>query len=78
MALLMIRTGTINNFTIFPVVLLTGLAILFFFAFDGILQNQEDKKQLEVLHNQLEQEQKYHVALLNKHQQFQALRHDMK
>lgn len=46
--------------------------------FDGILQSLHDKKQLELLHNQLEQEQKYHAILLNKHQQFQTMRHDMK
>lgn len=78
MALLMVRAGTISGYTVFPILLLTALATAFFFAFDGMLQNQEDKKQLEVLHNQLEQEQKYHAALLDKHQQFQALRHDMK
>lgn len=78
MALLMVRAGTISGYTVFPVLLLTALAITFFFAFDGVLQSQQNKKQLEVLHNQLEQEQKFHAALLDKHQQFQALRHDMK
>ena len=78
MALLMVRAGTISGYTVFPVLLLTTLAIAFFFAFDWVLQSQQNKKQLEVLYNQLEQEQKYHAALLDKHQQFQALRHDMK
>ena len=78
MALLMVRAGTFSGYTIFPVLLLTGLAVAFFFAFDGVLQSQQNKKQLELLHNQLEQEQKYHASLLDKHQQFQALRHDMK
>jgi len=75
---LIIKSGEINYITVLPVVLLTGLTIAFFFLFDGLLHNLQNKKQLELLHNQLEQEQKYHAALLDKHQQFQALRHDMK
>lgn len=78
MTILMVRAGTISGYTVLPVLLLTALAIAFFFAFDGVLQSQQNKRQLELLHNQLEQEQKYHAALLDKHQQFQALRHDMK
>lgn len=75
---LVVRTGTITIKTIFPLIIITALTVAFFFLFDGIIQSQQNKKQLEVLHNQLEQEQKYHAALLDKHQQFQALRHDMK
>ena len=78
MALLMVQAGTVNAFTVFPVLLLTGLAITFFFAFDGLLQSLQNKRQLELLHNQLELEQQYHVILLDKHQRFQTLRHDMK
>ena len=76
--LLVVRTGSIDFITVFPVVLLTLLTVAFFFTFDWMLQSLQNKKHVELLHSQLEQEQNYHAILLSKHQQFQRLRHDMK
>ena len=46
--------------------------------FDELLRNIQHRQQIELLNRQLEQEQRYHNILLEKHQKFQQLRHDMK
>ena len=71
-------SGAINLITTFPTLILTGFTVAFFFFFDGLLRSIQNKQQLELLRNQLEQEQQYHKILLEKHQNFQHLRHDMK
>lgn len=71
-------SGAINLITTFPTLILTGFTVAFFFFFDGLLRSIQNKQQLELLRNQLEQEQQYHKILLEKHQKFQQLRHDMK
>ena len=76
--LLVVKTGVVNMFSLLPSFILTILTVIFFFFFDGLLQSIQNKQQLELLRSQLEQEQRYHAILLNKHQKFQQLRHDMK
>ena len=76
--LLVVKTGVVNVFSLLPSFILTILTVIFFFFFDSLLQSIQNKQQLELLRNQLEQEQRYHTFLLNKHQKFQQLRHDMK
>ncbi len=75
---LVLGAGYITLVSTFPVLILTGFTVVFFFFFDSLLQSIQNKQQLELLRNQLEQEQRYHTILLNKHQKFQQLRHDMK
>lgn len=72
------QLGVINVFTVLPLLLLTVITVAFFFLFDAILHAIQNKQLLEISNKQLEQEQQYHIILLNKHQQFQKLRHDMK
>lgn len=69
--LLVVRTGSIDFITVFPVVLLTLLTVAFFFTFDWMLQSLQNKKHVELIASQLEQEQNYHAILLSKHLQFQ-------
>ena len=76
--MLVLKMGQINLFAMMPTLILTGFTVAFFFFFDGMLQSIQNKQQLELLRSQLEQEQRYHTILLNKHQKFQQLRHDMK
>lgn len=76
--MLILKMGQISLFAMLPAFILTGFTVAFFFFFDGLLQSIQNKQKLELLHSQLEQEQQYHAILLNKHQKFQQLRHDMK
>ncbi len=76
--MLVLKMGHISLVTMLPTLILTGFTVAFFFFFDGMLQSIQNKQQLELLRSQLEQEQRYHTILLNKHQKFQQLRHDMK
>lgn len=76
--MLVLKMGQISLFAMLPALILTGFTVAFFFFFDGLLQSIQNKQQLELLRSQLEQEQQYHTILLNKHQKFQQLRHDMK
>lgn len=73
-----LEAGHISFVTTFPALILTSFTVAFFYFFDGMLQNIQNKQQLELLYRQLEQEKQYHTILLNKHQKFQQLRHDMK
>lgn len=75
---LMMQTGNFSLPMVITVILLTALTAAFLLLFDVLLQGLERKRQIEVLGKQLELEQEYHTILLDKHQQFQALRHDMK
>ena len=76
--MLVLKMGQISLFAMLPTLILTGFTVAFFFFFDGLLQSIQNKQQLELLRSQLEQEQRYHTILLNRHQKFQQLRHDMK
>ena len=76
--MLVLKMGQISLFAMLPTLILTGFTVAFFFFFDGLLQSIQNKQQLELLRSQLEQEQWYHTILLNRHQKFQQLRHDMK
>lgn len=76
--MLVLKMGHISLVAMMPTLILTGFTVAFFFFFDGMLQSIQNKQQLELLRSQLEQEQRYHTILLNKHQKFQQLRHDMK
>lgn len=78
MAELIARIGDFSLSMILPVLLLTMLITAFLLLFDILLQSLERKRQIELLGKQLELEQQYHAILLDKHQQFQGLRHDMK
>lgn len=73
-----LEAGHISFVTTFPALILTSFTVAFFYFFDGMLQSIQNKQQLELLYRQLEQEKQYHTILLNKHQKFQQLRHDMK
>lgn len=77
-ALAVSQAGLLDFFAAVPMLLLTAMTVAFFFLFDGMLRAMQTRQQLELLHRQLEQEQQYHTVLLNKHQQFQKLRHDMR
>lgn len=72
------QIGIINAWTVLPILVLTAITVGFFFLFDGILHAMQNEQLLKLSHKQLEQEQQYHAVLLDKHQQFQKLRHDMK
>ncbi len=76
LSLLAVKAGAVNVATVLAVLLLTMITIVFFFGFDGLLKAIHNRQQMELLHKKLEQEQEYHTILLNKHQQFQELRHD--
>ena len=78
MALLITQTGDFSPHRIIAILVLTGFTMAFLLLFDVLLQSIERKKQLELLGKQLELEHQYHAILLDKHQQFQGLRHDMK
>ena len=68
----------INFVRMLPIIFLTVLTIAFFFLFDLLLRYQQEQQLIEALQWQLDQEREYHDILLEKHQQFQGLRHDMK
>lgn len=72
------KTNTADLQNMLPVFVLTGITIVFFFFFDFVLRARQNRLQMKTLQWQLEQERQYHEILLNKHQQFQGLRHDMK
>ena len=73
-----LEAGRISLVATFPTLILTSFTVAFFYIFDAMLQSIQNKRQLELLYRQLEQEKQYHTILLNKHQKFQQLRHDMK
>ncbi len=75
-SLLSARAGVLGWQTVWVVLLLTVIAIAFFFLFDAMLQTMYNRQQMDLLRKQLAQEQEYHAILLNKHQQLQELRHD--
>lgn len=75
-SLLSAQAGALGWQTVWVVVLLTVIAIAFFFLFDAMLQTMYNRQQMDLLRKQLAQEQEYHAVLLNKHQQLQELRHD--
>ncbi len=75
-SLLSAQAGALGWQTVWVVLLLTVIAIAFFFLFDAMLQAIYNRQQMDLLRKQLAQEQEYHAILLNKHQQLQELRHD--
>ena len=75
---LIVQTGAFTLPMILTEILLTALTTAFLLLFDVLLQGLERKRQIELLGKQLELERQYHTILLDKHQQFQELRHDMK
>lgn len=76
--ILIAELGKINLVMMLPIIFLTVLTVAFFFLFDHILRLQQEQQSIEALQWQLEQEREYHDILLEKQQQFQGLRHDMK
>ena len=76
--ILLAEWGKINFVMMLPLVFLTVITIVFFFMFDFLIRYQQEQQAVENLKWQLEQQRQYHGILLEKHQQFQGLRHDMK
>ena len=70
------QNGKFSFIDILPILVLTAITIGFFFFFDFLTKYQYEHQRAEIFHKQLEQERLYHEILLNKHQQFQGLRHD--
>lgn len=75
---LIIQAGNFSFGMILPILLLTLLTILFFIFFDNLIKHQQERHQFALLTKQLEEEQRYHQILLEKHQLFQGIKHDMK
>lgn len=73
---LIIKTDSLSIWTFSPIILLTAINVIFFIFFDRFILYYEQQEQLAVMQKQLEQERQYHNILLDKHQQFQSLRHD--
>lgn len=76
--LMVVKAGAVTVASVFPVLVIISVTVIFFFLFDELLRNIQHRQQIELLNRQLEQEQRYHNILLEKHQKFQQLRHDMK
>lgn len=76
MYMLIVKTGALSLWTLLPIILLTAINVIFFIFFDRFILYYEQQEQLAVMQKQLEQERQYHNILLDKHQQFQSLRHD--
>lgn len=66
-SLLSAQAGVLGWQTVWVVLLLTMIAIAFFFLFDAMLQTMYNRQQMDLLRKQLAQEQEYHAILLNKH-----------
>lgn len=74
---LIMKSGEFSFYAVLPIFILTMINIAFFILFDYIILFDENKKKLDIMQKQIAQEQQYHQILLNKHQQFQGMRHDM-
>lgn len=72
------HNAQVNFAATIAIVILTLFTIAYFFLFGFILQYQQKKQENSILQKQVEQERHYHQILLERHQLFQGLRHDMK